>query len=85
MIFIEGKKYNVVEDISISETKGYLETTKPCNCTYPPYDGYTNFIPAGETHYHTIYIGGIRGFGRGAYAFWRALKAAWNTRIEKRR
>lgn len=63
-----------VDDVKMSEAKGYLRTTKPCNCTYPPYDGYTNFIPKGETHYHTLYIAGIRGFGRGTYAFWRALK-----------
>ena len=65
--------FYTINDIKPSKIRGYLETTKICNCKYPPYDGYTNFISAGIDHYHTIYIGGITGFGRGIYAFWREV------------
>ena len=65
------------ENVAISPCRGYLRCMKPCGCTYPPFDGYTLFVASGkiQPHYHTIGISGIKGFGRGMYAFWRALKA----------
>lgn len=69
-----------VNDVRPSDVKGYLETTKPCTCTYPPFDGYIIGFPAGyeQGHYHTLDIGWYpkwagKGWGRGPYAFWRAV------------
>ena len=70
-------------DVFVSDSKGYLGTIKPCRCCRPPFDGYClGVLPGKEKeHYHTIYIGRSqvgpfgKGFGRGEYAFWRAVKA----------
>jgi hypothetical protein len=65
-----------VDDIRPSRVKGYLRTTKPCTCRYPPFDGYTNGIPSGgeQPHYHTLDVEGHRPeYGRGIYAWWRAI------------
>jgi hypothetical protein len=66
-----------ITDMRPSRVKGYFKTTKPCNCTYPPYDGHTIGFSSGRElpHCHTIYVGGILGFGHGKYAFWRAVCA----------
>ncbi len=66
-----------LDDIKVSQVKGFLETTKPCTCTYPPYDGYTIGFPSGEQepHYHTLDVSGSRrGYGHGIYGWWRAIK-----------
>lgn len=67
-----------VNDVKPIKTPGYLECTKPCHCNYPPFDGHTIGFKSGtaEGHYHSIYIGGYRrGYGRGMYAFWKAVCA----------
>lgn len=74
------RKYTI-DDVKPTDSRGYLECTKLCNCTYPPFDGYTIGVQRGP-HYHSLYIGDLhyKGFGRGSYAFWRAVCAELNAR-----
>ncbi|HZR40523.1 MAG TPA: hypothetical protein VFB12_10430 [Ktedonobacteraceae bacterium] len=74
-------KYTI-EDVRPSVTPDNLKMTKACSCTYPPFDGSTVGVPKGSAHphYHTLFIGGYRkGYGRGYYAWWRAVKNALET------
>lgn len=65
--FLKHKHPNyTVDDVYLSKTKGFLRTTKPCNCTMPPYNGYTVGFHSGKEkdHYHTIDISGVGYKGR---------------------
>jgi hypothetical protein len=65
-----------VNDLEPTDVKGYLRFTKSCTCTMPPYNGGVLGYPSGraEPHYHALSLVGYRkGYGRGMYAFWRAV------------
>ncbi len=65
-----------IDDVAISPCRGYLRCLKPCGGGYPCRN---------EQHYHTIRVPYIKGFGRGRYAFWRALKAGGILTVESER
>lgn len=71
-------------DVVLSNCRGYLRSTKPCSCNYPPYDGHVVFVKSGseEPHFHTISIEdvGYRARDRSGqfvskYKLWDELKA----------
>lgn len=67
------------EDMRPSAVRGYLESVKPCNCTYPPHDGHT-FERDRQPHTHSFSLRGHphgfgAGYGRGDFAWWRAVCA----------
>jgi len=53
-------KYTI-DDVRLSVARGYLQTTKPCFCTYPPFDGSYIGIDSGakQGHFHTISLNGV--------------------------
>ncbi len=72
-----------VADVALSPVPGYLDCTKPCTCTFPPFDGHTYGFPSGrrEAHWHTISIFGVGYPGRdphgrfiSPYRLWRELE-----------
>lgn len=87
LAFLLRTRYSqyTIADVEPTDTKGYLRFTKACTCTYPPFNGYVIGYPSGriEPHYHTLSLIGYRkGYGRGMYAFWRAVVKALNERKE---
>lgn len=67
-----------IHDVKPAQSKGYLQFTKPCQ----RHDIYCGGRPE---HYHTLDISGrpqfVNGkYGRGMYAFWRAVCAELETR-----
>ena len=69
-------KYSI-GDVYLSLAHGYLETTKPCFCTYPPFDGSYIGIDSGakQGHFHTISLNGVYSKDkRYPYQLWDALK-----------
>lgn len=77
-IFLSWKhrKYSI-GDVCLSQARGYLETTKPCFCTYPPFDGSYIGIASGakQGHFHTISLNRVYSKDkRYPYQLWDALK-----------
>ena len=77
-IFLSWKhhKYSI-GDVRLSSARGYLQTTKPCFCTYPPFDGNYIGIESGakQGHFHTISLSGVYSKDkRYPYQLWDALK-----------
>lgn len=69
-----------IRDVEPTQSKGYLRFTKPC----PRNDIYCG---GRSEHYHTLDISGRPSFvygkyGRGMYAFWRAVCAELEARHE---
>lgn len=59
-----------IDDVAPSDVPGYLCCTKPCPRVGHWYCDHKN------PFYHSLCIAGYRkGFGRGPYAFWRAVCA----------
>ena len=77
-IFLSWKhrKYSI-DDVHLSSTRGYLQTTKPCFCTAPPFDGSYIGIERGakQGHFHTISLNYVYSKDkRYPYQLWDALK-----------
>ena len=69
-------KYSL-DDVRLSSARGYLQTTKPCFCTCPPFDGNYIGIDSGakQGHFHTISLNGVYSKDkRYPYQLWDALK-----------
>ena len=69
-------KYSI-GDVCLSLAHGYLNTTKPCFCTYPPFDGSYIGIESGakQGHFHSISLNGVYSLDkRYPYQLWDALK-----------
>lgn len=79
-LLTEGYSMYKVEDLRPGRSVGFLQTVKPCHCTYGMYSGYMVGWPSGkeQTHYHTLDLYGEyrKGYGRGPNAFYRAVNAA---------
>lgn len=59
-----------INDVAPTHTHGYLKCTKPC-----PGAKSGHWWCAQQEHYHTISLPAHKGYGRGPYAFWRAVCA----------
>ena len=66
--------FYTIDDVYLSNVRGYLKTTKKCFCRQPPFDGSWMFFPT-DGHYHTIRIIGVCSKDkRYPYQLWDALK-----------